>query len=132
VLTGFAVFCWVMNIQTNSAVIGLSEFTAVQLIQLISEATVALHPEAIIVDGELECARCHERCSPSLIEEGMTVTHDVESLSPDLIQARGWDGRSSAVSEEGDWLVLECRHCFQRPGSPRPSNWSGCNDELPV
>ena len=113
-LTGFGMFPWVMTTQAQSAVIDLTEFTEVQLIQLISEATVALHPEAVIVDGELECARCHERGLPSLIEEGMTVTHDLETLSPDLIQARGWDGSSSAVSEEGDWLFLECRYCFQR------------------
>ena len=112
--TGFRVFPWCMSIQTISAVIDLTEFTEVQLIQLISEATVALHPEANIVDGELECARCHERGLPSLIEEGMTVTHDLATLSSDLLQARGWDGSSSAVSEEGDWLFLECRCCFQR------------------
>jgi hypothetical protein len=56
---------WGMNNQaTSPAVVDLSQFTAVQLIQLISEATVALHPEALIIDGELECARCHERHRP--------------------------------------------------------------------
>ena len=64
VFTGFPVFYWCMSIQTISAVIDLTEFTEVQLIQLISEATVALHPEAMFVDGELECVRCHERGLP--------------------------------------------------------------------
>src|ERR1035438_111657 len=62
--------------QTISAVIDLTEFTEVQLIQLISEATVALHPEANIVDGELECARCHERGLPS--PSGVTCNPAIE------------------------------------------------------
>jgi hypothetical protein len=58
------------------------------------------------------------RTTPALVEEGMTVTHDLLTLAPDLIEARGWDGSSSAVSEEGDWLFLECPGCFQRHRLP--------------
>ena len=43
----------------------------------------------------------------------MTVTHNLDKLSAERIAVRGWDGSSSAVSEEGEWLVLECPHCFQ-------------------
>jgi hypothetical protein len=55
--------------------------------------------------------KCHNRGVPLLVEDGMTVTHDLDALSAERIAARGWDG--SAVSEEGEWLVLECPHCFQ-------------------
>ena len=43
----------------------------------------------------------------------MTVTHDLDALSVERIAARGWDGNSFAVSEEGERLLPECCHCFQ-------------------
>ena len=50
---------------------------------------------------------------PALVEDGMTVTHDLVAISPSGLKARGWDGSSSQVSEEGEMLLLECPHCFQ-------------------
>jgi hypothetical protein len=43
----------------------------------------------------------------------MTVTHELASRSAAAISARGWDGNSSDVSEQGERLLLECSHCFQ-------------------
>ena len=43
----------------------------------------------------------------------MTVTHQLEKVSADAISARGWDGSSSDVSEEGERVLLDCQHCFQ-------------------
>lgn len=93
--------------------IDLSELSPEQLVLLIAQAKQILYPEAVIVGYELECSRCHERGVPSLVEDGMTVTHELNTLSAERIAARGWDGSSSAISEEGEWLVLECPHCFQ-------------------
>jgi len=84
-----------------------------ELVVLITAAKRALFPEAVIVGDELECSACHERGTPALIEDGMTVTHQLDSLSESEISARGWDGSSSDVSEEGERLLLECPHCFQ-------------------
>ena len=56
---------------------------------------------------------CHEHGVPKLIEDGMTVTHQIERVSESAISAHGWDGSSSEVSEEGERLLLECPHCFQ-------------------
>jgi hypothetical protein len=91
----------------------LSALSAEELVVLIADAKRALYPEAVIVCDELECSACHERGTPALIEDGMTVTHELKSLSADTISARGWDGSSSKVSEEGERLLLECQHCFQ-------------------
>ena len=93
--------------------IDLDELSPEELPVLIAEAKRRLYPEAMIVGDELECSQCHERTIPALIEDGMTVTHDLQTLSTEKIEARGWDGNSSAVSEEGERLLLECRHCFQ-------------------
>ena len=84
-----------------------------ELVAFIAEAKRALYPEAVIVGDELECSACHERGTPALIEDGMTVTHQLASISEAGISARGWDGSSSDVSEEGEQLLLECQHCFQ-------------------
>jgi hypothetical protein len=48
-----------------------------------------------------------------LVEDGMTITHDLEAISDGRITARGWDGSASDVFEEGKMLLLECPHCFQ-------------------
>lgn len=91
----------------------VSGLSTEELVVLIAEAKRALYPEAHIVRDQLECSACHERGTPALIEDGMTVTHQLESLSGSGISARGWDGNSSDVSEEGERLLLECPHCFQ-------------------
>ncbi len=91
----------------------VSALSPEELVVLIADAKRALYPEAVIVGNELECSACHEHVTPALIEDGMTVTHQLESLSADAISARGWDGSSSDVSEEGEGLLLECQQCFQ-------------------
>ena len=91
----------------------LTTLSPEELVVLIADAKRALYPEAIIVGDELECSACHERGTPALIEDGMTVTHELETLAAGVISAHGWDGSSSAVSEEGERLLLECPHCFQ-------------------
>ena len=93
--------------------IDVSELTADELVRLIAAAERALYPKALIVGGELECASCHVQGTPALIEDGMTVTHELREISDTRISARGWDGSSSDVSEEGKLLLLECSHCFQ-------------------
>jgi hypothetical protein len=80
----------------------LSVLSPEELVVVIADAKRALYPEAVIVGNELECSACHERGTPTLIEDGMTVTHELESLSAAAISARGWDGNSSDVSEEGE------------------------------
>jgi hypothetical protein len=91
----------------------VTALSAEELVVLIADAKRALYPEAEIVGNELECSSCHERRTPALIEDGMTVTHELESLSAAAIAARGWDGNSSDVPEEDERLLLECSHCFQ-------------------
>ena len=51
--------------------------------------------------------------NPRLIEIGMTVNHHLEKLSRKEIKARGWDGSSKEVSEEGEQYLLECTECFE-------------------
>ena len=80
----------------------LSALSPEELVVLIADAKRELYPQAVIVCDELECSACHERGTPALIEDGMTVTHQLKKLSADAISARGWDGGSSSVSEEGD------------------------------
>lgn len=94
-------------------IIDVSGLAADELVRLIAAAKRALYPDGLIVGGELECSNCHVRSTPALIEDGMTVTHYLEELSDTRISARGWDGSSSDVSEEGELLLLECSHCFQ-------------------
>jgi hypothetical protein len=91
----------------------MSALSPEELVVLIADAKRALYPEAVIVGNELECSACHDRGTPALIEDGMTVTHQLESVSESSISARGWDGTSSEMSEEGERLLLECPHCFQ-------------------
>jgi hypothetical protein len=92
----------------------MSEFTKEELFALVDDAKGMLYPEATIVNEELVCTKCRQTGTPELIEEGMTVTHNLTRLSSNRIEARGWDGRSSAASEEGERLLLECAYCFQR------------------
>ncbi|MBZ5592784.1 MAG: hypothetical protein LAP39_11145 [Acidobacteriia bacterium] len=96
----------------------MSEFTKEQLFSLIDGAKRMLYSEATVVGGELICAKCKLPGTPALLEEGMTVTHNLIKLSGTRMEAKGWDGRSSAVSEEGERLLLECPNCFQRHSIP--------------
>jgi hypothetical protein len=70
----------------------LAALSREELVVLIAEAKRGLYPDAIIVGDELECSACHERGTPALIEDGMTVTHQLVSLSASAISAHGWDG----------------------------------------
>ena len=67
--------------------IDLSELSPEQLVLLIAKAKQILYPEAVIVGDELECSQCHKRGVPSLVEDGMTVTHDLDTLSAERIAA---------------------------------------------
>jgi|SRR6266853_5264314 len=98
--------------------IDMSEFKKEELFAVIENAKRLLYPEATVVGEELICAKCEQAGTPALIEEGMTVTHNLVRLSPHRIQANGWDGRSSGVSEEGERLLLECPYCYQRHSIP--------------
>ena len=93
--------------------VDVTELPPERLVELIVAAKRALYPEASIVGGEFECSQCKEQGIPALVEDGMTVTHDLVAISPSGLKARGWDGSSSQVSEEGEMLLLECPHCFQ-------------------
>jgi len=93
--------------------VDVTELSPEQLIELIVAAKRALYPDARVVDDELECSQCKEHGIPALVEDGMTATHDLVAISPSGLKARGWDGSSSQVSEEGEMLLLECPHCFQ-------------------
>ena len=70
-----------------------------------------------VVNGELVC-RCGEHGLPALAEDGMTVSHDLLSINGRQVIARGWDGSSSAVSEGGEALLLECRCCRRQYSLP--------------
>ena len=91
--------------------VDLSKLDSQQLSDLIAEAQRLRYPVATIRHGKLACA-CGRRVMPRLIEVGMTVNHNLEALSRKEIRARGWDGSSKEVSEEGEQLLLECQECF--------------------
>jgi hypothetical protein len=93
--------------------VDVTELSPEELIELIVAAKRALYPDARVVAGKLECSQCKVQGVPALVEDGMTVTHDLVMISPAGLKARGWDGSSSQVSEEGEMLLLECQHCFQ-------------------
>ena len=63
---------------------------------------------------ELEWSACHERGTPALIEDGMTVTHQLENISPSGISAQGWDGSSADVSEEANGFCSNARIAWCR------------------
>jgi hypothetical protein len=94
----------------STAAVDLGELSKPQLQELVAAAKRILYPEAKIVGKKIECSACGKRCVPKLIEDGMTVTHNLKKLSVKGIEASGWDGSSSDVSEEGDLLLLECTH----------------------
>lgn len=82
------------------------------LVQLIIHTKRLLYPTATIANGEFECSQCHHRGEPSLIEEGIVVTHRIEQLGAGYLVAEGWDGDSSDISDDGERLLLECPECF--------------------
>ena len=93
--------------------IDVAELSLKQLIELIVAAKRPLYATARVVDGNLDCSQCREQGIPALVEDGMTVTHNLVTISAAGLRAHGWDGSSSEVSEEGEMLLLECPHCFQ-------------------
>ena len=105
--------------------VDLSELSKPQLRELLAAAKRILYPETKIVGKNIECTACGKRCVPKLIEDGMTVTHNLKKISVKRIKDSGWDGSSSDVSEEGDLLLLECTHCYQGHCIPESTglNW---------
>jgi hypothetical protein len=66
-----------------------------------------------IENGQLLC-QCGVHGLPALSEDGMMVSHDLVCLDGNHVIARGWDGSSSGVSEDGEALLLECRSCWRQ------------------
>ena len=82
---------------------------AAKLTQLFEEAVETRPPVATLEQGELMC-ECGHRGVPHLEESGYQVSHHLVEIAGDTIVARGWDGSSRAVSENGDayWLTCDC------------------------
>lgn len=99
--------------QRSQSNVDISELSKGQLYELLAEVKRALYPEARIEDGLLHCAQCGERAVPYLIEDGYSVTHNLEKIGTSMILARGWDGSSKQVSEEGENLMLQCGVCTE-------------------
>ena len=72
-----------------------------------------LRETAKVENGQLVC-RCGQHCVPALAEDGMIVSHELVSIDGGQVIARGWDGSSKAVSEDGEVLLLECRNCWRQ------------------
>ena len=61
--------------------IDVTELTPEQLVGLIVAAKRALYPVARIVGEALECSQCNAKSIPVLVEDGMTVTHDLVTIA---------------------------------------------------
>lgn len=86
-----------------------------------------LTPVATITRGKLVCS-CGAKEVPRLSEHGYSVTHDLISIGRHAgIKARGWDGNSNKISEEGSHYTLECTSCMKQHRLPdgMDVNWSG-------
>jgi hypothetical protein len=75
-------------------------------------------PAARFRRGKLLCSHRRingpeEAVTPHLIEAGMVITHDLIAVRPKAkyLDARGWDGDTCSISEEGEELLLECPEC---------------------
>src|SRR5260370_12215885 len=86
----------------------LSIEDATKLAQVFGEAVESRPLVANIEHGELVC-ECGHRGTPRLEESGYQVSHALVEIVGDTIIARGWDGSSRAVSEDGDayWLMFD-------------------------
>ena len=66
-----------------------------------------------VENGVLIC-HCGAHGVPALAEDGMVVSHKLVCINGNQVIARGWDGSSSAVSENGEVLLLECQSCWRQ------------------
>jgi hypothetical protein len=88
----------------------LSVEDAAKLAQLFGEAVECRPPVANIEQAQLIC-ECGHRGAPRLEESGYQVSHELVEIAGDTIVARGWDGSSRSVSENGDAYWLGCDRC---------------------
>ena len=83
----------------------------------IRRALAQMHPPPSIEQGEFVCD-CGVRGLPRLEESGYQVSHELVEISGDRVTARGWNGSSRNVSEDGDcyWLICDsCGKAYQLP-----------------
>jgi hypothetical protein len=83
---------------------------ATALEDFIRRALAQMHPPPRIEQGELVCD-CAIRGIPRLEESGYQVRHKLVAISGDRVTARGWNGSSRNVSEDGDTYWLICDSC---------------------
>jgi len=87
---------------------GLGDFLRRSLAQM--------HPPRI-EEAELVCD-CGFRAIPRLEESGYRICHELVEISGDRVTARGWNGSSRKVSQDGDayWLICDsCGKAYQLP-----------------
>jgi hypothetical protein len=90
---------------------------ATALGDFIRRALAQIYPPPRIEQGELVC-ECGFRGIPRLEESGYQVRHELVAIFGDRITARGWNGSSRNVSEEGNgyWLICDsCGKAFSLP-----------------
>jgi hypothetical protein len=90
---------------------------AAALGDFIRRALAQMHPPPRIEQGDLVCD-CGFRGIPRLEESGYRVSHELVEILGDRVTARGWDGSSRKVSEDGDgyWLICDsCSKAYQLP-----------------
>ena len=76
----------------------------------LHRALAQMHPAPRIEPGELVCD-CGFRGLPRLEESGYRVSHELVEISGDRVTARGWNGSSRNVSEDGGAYWLICDSC---------------------
>jgi hypothetical protein len=90
---------------------------ATALGDFIHRGLAQMDPPPRIEQGELVCD-CGFRSIPRLEESGYQVSHELVEISSDRVTARGWNGSSRKVSEDGDgyWLICNsCSKAYQLP-----------------
>jgi hypothetical protein len=90
---------------------------ATALRDFICRAFAQMHPPPMIELGELVCD-CGFRGIPRLEESGYQVTHELVEILGDRVTARGWNGSSRKVSEDGDAYWLICDSCGKAHSLP--------------
>lgn len=76
-----------------------------------------MHRPPRIEQGELVCD-CGFRGIPRLEESGYQISHELVEISGDRVTARGWNGSSRKVSEDGDAYWLICDSCSKAYALP--------------
>ena len=72
---------------------------------------------ADVSGGTLHCP-CGANRAPILVEHGYTLGHDLQEIVGDRIVAKGWNGDSNRMSEDGESYALECSGCQREYGLP--------------